>query len=272
MEVLFYPKEHIYKSVDVFEDIQWVSASRLAGKYKKPFPADMSLKCSQKKDGKWFGIPPNKIEEIWKTENVRSTTLGTWYHEKEEEKLIGKDSDVYDGVMLPIIRPIWQDGVKISLDQKLKPGIYPELLVYLKSARVCGQFDRVNIVGEFIDIEDHKSNKDLKKPPYKNWEGKVERMLPPLLHLENSKVAEYSLQMSIAMYIISRHNPLLRPRNLTINHVTFEVEGENEWGYPIHRLDEKNEPIIKDVEKLKVPYLKREVELMFEQLKTEVCV
>lgn len=272
MEVLFYPKEHIYKSVDVFEDICWVSASRLAGKFKKPFPPDMALKSSQKKSGKWFGIPPTKIEEIWKNENVRSTTLGNWYHEKEEAKLIGKEFEDYEGITLPIIRPVWQDGVKISPNQKLKPGVYPEVLLYLKSARVCGQFDRVNIVGEFVDIEDHKSNKDLKKPPYKNWEGRVERMQPPLLHLENSKLAEYSLQMSIGMYIICRHNPLLRPRNLTINYVTFELDGENEWGYPVYKLDEKNEPIIKDVEKIKVPYLKREVELMFQYLKTEVCV
>lgn len=267
-EVLFYPDKHVYKSVDVFDDTEWVSASKLAGMFKKEFDGPATAaKCSLNKKSKWYGIPPDEILGYWKAENLRSTTLGTWYHEKQEEKLNGLSSLLYKGKELPIIASKWENGVKISPNQKLTDGIYTELLVYLKSVGACGQFDRVNICDKVVDIEDFKSNKDLKKPAFKNWEGKVEKMEPPLMHLENCKLAEYSLQLSIGMYMILRHNPTFVPGQMWLTHVSFETDGEDRFGYPIMRMDDNGEYIIKDVEKVPVPYLKREVELMFEFLK-----
>jgi hypothetical protein len=266
-EVLFYPETHTYKSADIFDQIEWVSASKLAGMFKKPFDGPATAaKCSLNKKSKWYGLSPEEILGHWEAENKRSTTLGTWYHEKEEARLNGLTTLSYKGTELPIIRSEWENGVKISPSQKLGDGVYTELLLYLKSAGACGQFDRVNIYNGIVDIDDHKSNKDLKKPAFKNWEGKIEKMQPPLMHLENCKLVEYGLQLSIAMYIILRHNPQLRAGEMFLNHVTFETEGENKFGYPIMKMD-NGEYIIKDIEKVPVPYLKREVELMFEFIK-----
>lgn len=266
--VRFHPDKHYYESLDLFNPIKWYSASHLAGYFKKPFDDKMAEKCSNKKDSKWYGIPPEEISAIWKNENIRSTTLGTWYHEKEEAKLLGLDTLQYKNCELPIIKPVWENGWKIAPDQKLKDGIYPELLVYLLSVGACGQFDRVNICNGVVDVDDHKSNKDLKKPAYVNRSGVVERMLPPLLHLDNNKLNEYSIQLSIGMYIILRHNPLFKAGDLTLNYVMFEIESEDRFGYPIMRLDANKEPIVKDVEQIKLPYMKREVELIFEYLKS----
>ncbi len=47
--------------------------------------------------------------------------------------------------------------VKFAPDQTIAEGIYPEHLVYLKSASICGQADRVEIVGDRIDIHDYKT-------------------------------------------------------------------------------------------------------------------
>lgn len=269
MAVKFHPDNHKYESIDIFNPIEWKSASKIPSMFKEPFKDDMHIKSSNKKGGKWYGIAPQEILDIWKTENVRSTTLGTWYHEKEEAKLLGKTHDFRYGKELPIIRSIWENGWKIAPDQKLQDGIYPEHLAYLLSLGVCGQFDEIIVCDGVVYVDDHKSNKDLLKPPYKNWEGITKKMLPPLMHIEDSKLAEYSLQLSVGMYMVLRHNPQLKAGDMTLNHVTFEIEGENQYGYPITKLDENSEPILKGVEKLKVPYLKREVELMFEVIKQE---
>ena len=263
----FTEKDHKYTSVDLFDDTKWVSASRLAGMFREPFVAkEQALKSSNKKSSKWYGISPTEILDIWQAENVRSTILGDWYHKKEEAKLIGKETELQYGKELPIFRPIWENGVKLALDQKLVDGIYPEHLTYLQSVGACGQFDKIIVSEGYVHNHDHKSNKDLKKPAFVNWEGLTKKMLPPLMHLDDCKLVEYSLQLSIGVYMVLRHNPQLKPGELILNHCTFEIEAEDKYGYPIMKL-ENGEPILKGVEQIKVPYMKREVELMFEYLK-----
>jgi len=264
----FEEKGHRYTSIDITDQIKWISASRIASIFKKPFNApDQALKASTNKKSKWYGIPQNEILTIWENENLRSTTLGTWYHEKEEARLNGLSSLNYKGVELPIFRSVWDDGKKFAPDQKLINGVYTELLVYLRSVHMCGQFDRVNVYNSIVDIDDHKSNKDLKKPAYVNYEGRSERLLSPLFHLEATKLVEYAIQLSAGMYMILRNNPQLKPGVLTLNYVTFEVDSEDQFGYPIMKVDDNNEPIIKGIEPIQVPYLKREIELILEYLK-----
>ena len=49
---------------------------------------------------------------------------------------------------VPIIKPLFdkETGSKIASEQKLKDGVYPEHLVYLKSVGLCGQVDVVEVV------------------------------------------------------------------------------------------------------------------------------
>jgi hypothetical protein len=61
------------------------------------------------------------------------------------------------------------------------------------------------------------------------------------------------------MYIILKHNPKLKPGRIFIHHVTFEVESEDEYGYPIAKLDSEGNPIVKEVIPIPMPYLIDEV-------------
>lgn len=264
MALKFYPHNHSYVSLDPFENINWISVTTLIGKFKEPFDAEESaLKASLKKRSKWYGIHPDKILQIWKNENKRSTDLGNWYHNREEQKLLQNPLVSRHGKQLSVISGIIDaQGIKIAPDQVLKEGIYPEHFVYLKSYGICGQSDEVTVAGGYVHIDDHKSNKDLKKAPYTNWDGVKKRLLPPLHHLEDSKLAEYSLQLSTYMYIILKHNPGLKAGPMTLNHVTFEEEGRDQFDYPIMKFDENGDYIVKAEEKLEVPYLKTDVETM----------
>jgi len=267
MTLFFKEKDHKYYSGDPNEKIDWISVTTLIGQFKKPFDAiSQATKSSKNKRSKWFGMTPDDILKAWNNESDRSTGLGTWYHKQREDDLNSLQTITRDGIALQIIQPIIIDDIKQAPDQRLIPGIYPEHFMFLKSAGICGQADRVEVVREKVNIYDYKTNKEIKTEGFKNWEGIVERMLPPLQHLDNCHLMYYSLQMSIYMYMILKHNPNLSAGELALDHVVFEEEKKDANGYPIHKVDENGDPIVKEVKTYKVPYMKSEVKVIIDWL------
>jgi hypothetical protein len=61
------------------------------------------------------------------------------------------------------------------------------------------------------------------------------------------------------MYMILKHNPKLKPGILTLHHILFEEAGKDKFGNPITALDTNGDPVVKDVVKYDVPYLKAEI-------------
>ena len=261
MSILFNAADHTYKSIDGSEDINWISVTTLISSLKKPFDAKaVAAKVSKSKRSKWYGIDPKTIEQIWKNEADRAVTLGTFYHNQREADLCSLASIEREGVTVPVISPSGEhDGIRYAPSQKLEPGVYPEHMVYLKSAGICGQSDLVEVVNGKVNIIDYKTNKEIKKESFVNWEGASEKMLEPVNHLDDCNFNHYALQLSIYMYIILKHNPKLRPGRIFIHHITFVQEEEDEYGYPVTAKDVDGNPIVKEVIPMAVPYLVDEV-------------
>jgi ATP-dependent exoDNAse (exonuclease V) beta subunit len=267
MSIVFKASDHSYTSIDN-NDIKWVSVTKLVSNFKEPFDAEgVAAKVSKNKKSKWYGKTAKEIQAAWKEESERAMELGTFYHNQREADLCSLASIEKEGVTLPIYIPIEKDGVKHAPDQKLSPGIYPEHMVYLKSAGICGQSDLVEVVGDKVNIIDYKSNKKIETESFVNWEGLSKKMLFPVNHLDDCNYYHYALQLSIYMYIILKHNPKLKPGNIYIHHVTFEQESENEFGYPIYAKDSEENPIVKNVTPMEVPYLKDEVIVIIQHIK-----
>lgn len=259
MAVTFKENDHSYHSIDPNEQINWIGATTLIGQFKKPFdPISQSIKSSKNSKSKWFKMDPEDIQVAWKTEGKRADGLGNWYHSQRETDLISLDTITRDGIPIPIIRPIITDGIKYAPDQRLTEGIYPEHFVYLKSAGICGQSDRVEVVKDTVSVYDHKTSKEIKSQGFKHWDGTIERMLSPLSHLDDCSLVHYTLQLSLYLYMILKHNPFLKPGKLELSHVTFEEEGKDKYGYPVHRVVD-GEPVVKEVKPYRVPYMKNEV-------------
>jgi len=258
--IVFNAADHSYKSIDD-ENINWISVTTLVSHFKKPFDAKkIAEKVSKKKTSKWYGIEPSIIQQIWNGEADRSTTLGTWYHNQRESDLCSLASIEREGVTVPVFKPTEvKEGVKVAPSQKLEPGVYPEHMVYLRSVGICGQSDLVEVVNGKVNIIDYKTNKEIKKESFVNFEGKSEKMNPPVDSLDDCNFYHYALQLSIYMYIILKHNPKLKPGRIFLHHITFEIESEDDWGYPVTKLDENKEPIVKEVIPISVPYLVDEV-------------
>lgn len=157
MSIIFNADDHSYKSLDD-SNIDWISVTTLVSHFKKPFDAKaVAEKVSKSKKSKWSGVDPKIIQEIWNNESTRSTTLGTWYHNQRESDLCALASLSVEGTTIPVFKPAEiKEGVKIAPPQKLEPGVYPEHMVYLRSAGICGQSDLVEVVNGKINIIDYK--------------------------------------------------------------------------------------------------------------------
>jgi hypothetical protein len=257
MAIKFIEDGHQYLSIDT-DEIQWKSITGIVSKFKEPFDSiAVSKKSSANKKSPWYGIPPTEICERWNKEASDSIFLGSWYHDQRESDIIELNTIERRGVEVPIYRPIIIDGIKYAPNQKLVNGVYPEHMVYLKSAGICGQSDRVEVVNGIVDISDYKTNKDINLEPYISWDGVRKKMLHPIAHLDDCHIVHYGLQLSFYMYIILKHNPLFKPGNLTIEHIIFEEEGpRDKFNTRILKRDSEGNPIVKEVVPYVVPYYK----------------
>ena len=262
--IIFNADDHSYKSIEE-ENIKWISVTTLVSHFKKPFDAKkIASKVTKNKNSKWYGLDPATIQQIWDSEADRSIVLGSWYHDQRESDLCALASMEREGVTIPVFKPNEvKEGVKIAPLQKLEPGVYPEHMVYLKSAGICGQSDLVEVVNGNVNIIDYKTNKEIKKESYVSWEGISDKLATPVDNLDDCNYYHYALQLSIYMYIILKHNPKLKPGKIFIHHITFEIEGEDKWGYPISKRDENGDPIVKEVTPMYIPYLIDEVLAIF---------
>lgn len=260
--IKFKEKGHLYTSVEP-DDIKWLSVTGLISRLHEPFDAEAKAYSSSSRKptaaypNKWYKVPPEEILAAWESETTRAADLGHWYHGKREAKW----EDMDNVVMSQFI-----DGDKYATNQILEEGIYPEHLMYMLSAEICGQSDLVIIRDGKVYIRDYKTSKEIRRHGFTNRYG-TKMMYPPVEHLEDCEYNHYALQLSIYMYIILRHNPNLEPGGLTIEHVKFEIEKEDKYGYPIYKKDDNGEFIIREIEEIEVPYLRKEVVYILDWLK-----
>ena len=145
--ITFTAQDHSYTSIDKQEDIKWISVTSFIGNFKQPFDADkIAEKTSKSKKSKWYGMTPEEIKLAWSNEALRATTLGTWYHNCRESDICSLQTMERHGSTVPVFKPIENNGIKLSPNQKLTDGVYPEHMVYLKSAGLCGQPDIVEVI------------------------------------------------------------------------------------------------------------------------------
>ena len=182
MSIFFNAQDHSYKSLDPENNITWYSVTTVVSSLKKAFDAKKTAeKVSKNPKSKWHGVDPKVIQEIWSNEAKRATDLGTFYHNQRESDLCSLASIERENVTVPVFAPApLKDGIKYASHQKLDEGVYPEHMVYLKSAGVCGQSDLVEVVNGRVNIIDYKTNKEIKMESFKNWEGISEKMLHPV--------------------------------------------------------------------------------------------
>ena len=267
MKIIFDPTTHTYKTET---NEEFTSVTTLISKYKQPFDRNTAaIKASRNRKGKWYGMKVADILQVWERESKRSIDLGNWYHDEREKDLLQCETITVSDRILSI-HPCQYDeqGQKTATSQKIGDGVYPEFFLYLPSAGIAGQSDKITVSGGKVDILDYKTNKEIKTQGFRNHEGITQKMLYPLNHLDDCNLNHYTIQLGIYMYIILKHNPLYTPGSLILQHVVFQEDyDKDDFGYPVYLRDENGGFLIKEVIPYRLPYLRDEVHTLIEHFK-----
>lgn len=270
MGLYFVEEGHKYLSLPGEDPIDWISVTSVIQMFHEHFDATtQAYKCStgKSKTKVYLGLSVTDILELWDAENKRATSCGHRYHLAQEKIWTSKAMAVHDGQYLPVFPPLMKGDAKIAPPQRLTNGIYPEHFVYLNSAKLTGQSDEVFVFDKYFDVEDHKTNKKLEKESYRDRMNIAKKMLGILSHLDDCNFMHYSIQLSLYAYMIRRQNYNLLPRNLFIKHVTFEVDKNDKYGFPIYLRDQYGNEMVRDVVKHRVDYMEKEAIAIIQFLK-----
>lgn len=255
MNIKFIENTHQYFAEESGRSKELISVSKFA----KQFEAYKDWYAIAEKYAKKNGETAEYWQKTWKDKALKSSTVGTIFHNIREQELVADENTEYEGVRCAREMCTFSDGVKwgIPITNLKANTFYPELIIYDLDFGICGQSDKVIVTDTHIHIGDYKTDKVLDFKGYSNQWKKAEKLLAPLDHLDNCNGVMYSLKMSLYMYMLWKQNKHLLPGKLFIEHITLKRDEE---GIPV--LDENNRPIVLKEEIVEVPYLKKEVILM----------
>lgn len=237
----FVSTSHTYTYTPTGE--KFISVTSLLDKYSEKQDWDTIAEKKAKK----LGITKEELLKTWEDEKIRAATQGTRIHEIKENKILGKPN---------VVAHREENGIKYSLDiTELKPGIYPELILYHPYYKVVGTADYVEIFEDnTFNLLDFKTNKKLEFSGYpvfnKNtFKKEPRKMLSPLNHIDDCNGMKYTLQLSIYSWLLEELG--FKLNQMWIEHILLE-DGEevNVIKYPIN-------------------YLKKEVRNLFEHFKSK---
>lgn len=206
-------KFHLHQEQDAYEK-----------GFMKTNPKDITNKVIQIVDSKPIYINPNTIT------TTRTGPDGNSDKPKPQGKYI-EDQKISESTLKLSAKDLYL----------LPDGYYPELIIWNDKYTVCGTADKVwinTIDGvRFIDIDDWKTNKEIKMPTRYNMEA-------PLGHLSDVNYIHYTLQLSTYAWMLEQVGFTIR--NLYLTHQR-EINGEST--------------------RYKLQYLKKEVLLMLNHKK-----
>lgn len=211
----------------------------------------------RKKYAKKNGGTAQEWKDKWDLKAKKSTEAGTALHEQEEDALLAKKEITINNIVCKIQPTGKKSEIKYSLPlTELKNNtIYPELMIYDHTYKICGQSDRVDIVDNTIQILDFKTDKEIKRKAFSLPERFIEpeKLLTPLSHLDNCNFNVYSLKMSLYMYMVWKANPHFKCGKIVLIHKELERDADE-----IPVLYDGKPRVLRTTE-IELPYLRKEV-------------
>lgn len=246
--MIFYEEGHIYK--DSPEGKIFTSVSQVLHSLEKV----KNWKAIAKRYATKVGKTVAEVEADWKKENDKSVVRGKSYHTQKQTELLDVGVVHRKGKLCDVkgYLSTGQSSEIVQTDCKLENNtVYTEMMVWDETSGICGMADEIEIVDNTININDHKTNKEIKKEGFLTPQGR-EKLLSPVSHLDDCNWNKYCLQLSLYMYMLWKKNKHLKVGKLTLNHVEFDQGGKPTKVNPMD-----------------VPYLRDEVKAITEWWKTK---
>lgn len=186
MTLQFFEDIHQYRWLEEPET-KLTSVSTLIGHYHEKFDSELrSRKYAEK-----HGLTQEEVLKMWSDKATKAATKGTLYHKKKEDELLCKPN---------VVRHPEVNGIKQALDiTELKPGIYPELILYHPKYNLVGTADYVEIYKDgTFDLKDHKTNEKLEFSGFPVFnqvtkQREPKKMFQPLSHLDDCVAGDTKL-------------------------------------------------------------------------------
>ena len=250
MRIRFIEDEHKYLGDD---DSEYLSVSGLIHNLEVKKDWDKIRKNYAKK----HGGTAQEWKEKWETKAKKSTDAGTALHEAEEDALIASGEYDQNGITCKVKSTGKKAETKYSfpLETIEDNTVYPELMIYDHTYKICGQSDLVVIANGTIHIKDFKTDKVINRKAFSLPEKFIEpeKLLPPVSHLDNCNFNVYSLKMSLYMYMLWKQNTNLKCGKITLIHKEIERDADE---VPV--LYDGRPRVLKTTE-IELPFLRKEV-------------
>ena len=259
--IKFIEDSHRYFTED---DRELISVSKLYKKF-EPFVdwKEIANKYAKKMTKAGTPMTGAQVQAMSKEKGDWSTHVGKILHFIEEEKVINSDEKFYN-VSCKRKTCDFRDGAKwsIPINNLENNTIYPELMIYDTEHMVCGQSDKVIVTNNRIHIWDYKTDKEIKFKAFSNDWVKPRKLEPPLSHLDDCNGNQYAIKMSMYMYMLWKANRgRFMTGDLIIEHKSLLRDEDDR---PVLK---NGKPIVVSEQKIKLPYLKKEVEAILKTLK-----
>lgn len=261
-KIKFIEQDHRYLTED---DKELISVSKFTEQFKDKVDWDAIAAKVAKRDK----VTKQEILDKWANKRDKSASIGTLYHSIREQELLSQDKPIFYNVPCGTLQCEHKDGLKYSIPiSKLEDNtVYPELMIYDLDYMICGQSDKVIVANKKIHIWDYKTDAEIKFSAYSSTWVKPKKLLSPLQHLDDANGNLYSIKMSLYMYLLWKANKgYLKPGDIIIEHVHLRRDPTND-NIPI-LVDGK--PVVDKIEKITLPYRKKEVQAMLETIKQKV--
>jgi len=217
----------------------------------------------RKKYAKKHGGTATEWKDKWELKAKLSTQAGTSLHEELEDELLSKGTFTIDNKECTVISTGKKSEAKYSfpLTELQDNTVYPELMIYDHTYKVCGQSDMVTIANGTIHILDYKTDKAIKRKAFSTDFVDPEKLLSPVSHLDNCNFNVYSLKMSLYMYMVWKQNTHLKCGNIILIHKEIERDADE---VPV--LYDGKPKVLKTTE-IQLPFLRKEVKEILKSYK-----
>lgn len=193
-EVWLEPIEHKYYHKQTGESFK--SVTTVLSMLEPHFDSEaVAYAISQQSDDvkkpEYVGMTKEQILDEWERINREANEYGTEVHEILERYLLA------DRIYIPKNDYEREIITKFQEVDDMTGTIYPEAVLFSKKYKIAGTSDIVEDCGEYFNVLDFKTNKELNFiSKYNQWLNK------PVSHLSDCQYNVYALQLSIYAYMI----------------------------------------------------------------------
>lgn len=223
--MIFYEKDHIYQDD---AERRFTSVTTLLHNLEPVKNWKTIAKRYATKVGKELAI----VEAEWKKEKDDSIVRGKDYHSLRQKALntvgvVQRKGVLCDVRFFKASEHESQGSMIIQPDFRLQNNtVYTEFMVWDEESLICGMMDEVEVINNTINVNDHKTNKEIKKEGFYVKNIGRQKLIGPVSHLDDCNWSIYCLQLSLYMYLLWKKNKHLKIGKLTLNHVQFDRDGK----------------------------------------------